>query len=67
VVDAEGRNLHSITGGPHDNVVPSWSRDGKWIYFVSDLAGSSQIWKHSLDSGAEVQLTKGRHKSFRIV
>jgi Tol biopolymer transport system component len=58
VVDAEGRNLHSITGGAHDNVVPSWSRDGKWIYFASDRTGSSQIWKRSLESGAEVQLTK---------
>jgi Tol biopolymer transport system component/DNA-binding winged helix-turn-helix (wHTH) protein len=58
VVDAEGRNLHSITGGAYDNVVPSWSRDGKSIYFVSKRTGNWEVWKHSLDTGAELQMTK---------
>jgi Tol biopolymer transport system component len=58
VVDAEGRNQHAITDGPYDNGVPSWSRDGKSIYFASMRTGSWQVWKHSLDSGAELQLTE---------
>jgi Tol biopolymer transport system component/DNA-binding winged helix-turn-helix (wHTH) protein len=58
VVDAEGRNLHSITGGSNDNVVPSWSRDGKWIYFASDRTGTWEVWKHSWESGAELQMTE---------
>ncbi|MGI8772242.1 MAG: winged helix-turn-helix domain-containing protein [Acidobacteriaceae bacterium] len=58
VVDAEGRNLHAITNGANDDVVPSWSRDGKSIYFASMRTGSSQLWKHSLDSGVERQLTQ---------
>ena len=62
VVDAEGRNLHSITSGPYDNVVPSWSRDGKTIYFASSRLGTWQVWKHSLENGAEAQLT--RHGGF---
>jgi Tol biopolymer transport system component/DNA-binding winged helix-turn-helix (wHTH) protein len=56
-VDSEGRNLHAVTGGPYPNVVPSWSRDGEWIYFVSKRTGSWEVWKHSLKSGKEVQLT----------
>jgi Tol biopolymer transport system component/DNA-binding winged helix-turn-helix (wHTH) protein len=58
VVDAEGRNLHPVTSGSYKNSVPSWSHDGKSIYFVSNRTGSEQVWKHSLESGAEVQLTK---------
>jgi Tol biopolymer transport system component/DNA-binding winged helix-turn-helix (wHTH) protein len=58
VVDSEGRNLRSITTGPHDNAVPSWSQDGKSIYFASRRTGSWQVWKHSLESGAETQLTE---------
>jgi Tol biopolymer transport system component/DNA-binding winged helix-turn-helix (wHTH) protein len=58
VVDAEGRNLHSITDGDYDNVVPSWSRDGNSIYFVSKRTGNWEVWKHSLESGAELQMTK---------
>ena len=58
VVDAEGRNLHAITHGDSDNYVPSWSRDGKSIYFASSRTGSRQIWKHSVEGGSERQLTE---------
>jgi Tol biopolymer transport system component/DNA-binding winged helix-turn-helix (wHTH) protein len=58
VVDAEGRNLHAITHGDSDNYVPSWSRDGKSIYFASDRTGTRQIWKHSLDDGFEKRLSE---------
>jgi Tol biopolymer transport system component/DNA-binding winged helix-turn-helix (wHTH) protein len=58
VVDSEGRNQRSITTGTYDNAVPSWSRDGKSIYFASKRTGSWQVWKHSLESGAEKQLTE---------
>jgi Tol biopolymer transport system component/DNA-binding winged helix-turn-helix (wHTH) protein len=44
VVDTEGRNLHAITHGDSDNYVPSWSRDGRFIYFASPRTGSRQIW-----------------------
>jgi Tol biopolymer transport system component len=47
-----------ITEGEHDKVVPSWSRDGKWIYFSSMRTGSHQIWKHSLENSSEMQLTQ---------
>ena len=55
---SEGRNLHAITHGDSDNYVPSWSRDGKFIYFASPRTGSRQIWKHSLADGSERQLTE---------
>ena len=58
VVDAEGRNLHAITHGDSDNYVPSWSRDGKSIYFASLRTGNRQIWKHSVEDGSERRLTE---------
>jgi hypothetical protein len=58
VVDVEGRNLHAITHGDSDNVVPSWSRDGRSIYFASPRTGSRQIWKHSLEDRSERRLTE---------
>jgi Tol biopolymer transport system component/DNA-binding winged helix-turn-helix (wHTH) protein len=58
VVDEEGRNLHAITHGDSDNYVPSWSRDGRSIYFASPRTGSRQIWKHSVEDGSERQLTE---------
>jgi Tol biopolymer transport system component/DNA-binding winged helix-turn-helix (wHTH) protein len=58
VIDAEGRNLHPITAGPNRSVVPMWSRDGKSIYFASNRTGTWQVWKHSLENGSDVQVTK---------
>jgi WD40-like Beta Propeller Repeat len=58
VIDAEGRNLHAITSSAGENCVPSWSHDGKFIYFASNRTGAWQVWKHSLENGAETQLTK---------
>jgi Tol biopolymer transport system component len=58
VVDSEGRNLRAITNGPYDNLYASWSRDGRSIYYGSMRTGSWQVWKHSLEDGTEVQLTK---------
>jgi Tol biopolymer transport system component/DNA-binding winged helix-turn-helix (wHTH) protein len=57
VIDTEGRNLRQVTLGLGYNVVPSWSRDGKWIYFASERSGSKQVWKHSVETGKELQVT----------
>ena len=57
LIDAEGRNLRAITQGRYLNVVPSWSRDGKAIYFSSIRSGTKEVWKHSLETGKEIQLT----------
>jgi Tol biopolymer transport system component len=40
-----------------NNVVPSWSRDGKWIYFGSDRTGGWQVWKVPAQGGAQLQVT----------
>ena len=58
VVDPEGRNLHAVVSAKFDCAVPSWSRDGKAIYFSGNRDGVWQVWKHDLNTGADVQLTK---------
>jgi Tol biopolymer transport system component/DNA-binding winged helix-turn-helix (wHTH) protein len=58
LVDPEGRNLHRITSGNYENIVPSWSRDGASIYFASNRTGGWQSWKHALATGAETQVTR---------
>ena len=43
-----------ITSHPENDSEAQWSRDGKWIYFLSARSGSDQVWR--LDSaGGEAQ------------
>jgi hypothetical protein len=57
LIDSEGRNLHVVTSGNHENVVPGWSRDGTALYFASNRSGSWQIWRRELATGREAQVT----------
>jgi len=56
-------NLHGgapqmLTPDAFHNVCPSWSRDGKWIYFASQHSGDFQVWKIPASGGTPVQVTQ---------
>src|SRR5262249_16471226 len=59
VIGAEGGSPRRLTDHKADDATPSWSRDGKWIYFSSDRSGEYQIWKMPAEGGAAVQGTRG--------
>jgi hypothetical protein len=58
VVDREGRNLREVISADFDCAVPSWSRDGKAIYYSGKRDGMWQVWRHDFDTGSDVQLTR---------
>jgi len=58
VVNAEGGRPVPLMAGATNNVTPSWSRDGRWIYFASDRTGDWQTWKIPSAGGQAVQVTK---------
>jgi WD40-like Beta Propeller Repeat len=62
LIDAEGRNMHAVTSGNYENMVPDWSRDGTAVYFASNRTGSLQVWRLELATGRETQVT--RHGGF---
>ena len=47
-----------LTLGPGNSDAPSWSRDGKWIYFVSSRDGRDQLWKIPAEGGDAVRVTR---------
>jgi hypothetical protein len=57
LVSADGGVPHALVQDSFNNPVPSWSRDGSWIYFPSDRSGSWQVWKVPATGGAPVQVT----------
>ena len=57
VASRVSRLVSTIPGA--DNLAPSWSRDGRWLYFSSRRSsGPFQIWKVSLTRGRPTQITK---------
>jgi Tol biopolymer transport system component/DNA-binding winged helix-turn-helix (wHTH) protein len=56
-------NLHggapqNLTPDSFHNVCPSWSRDGKWIYFGSTRSSRWQVWKIAANGGMPIQVTQ---------
>ena len=59
VVGAQGiPRAEPLTNEQAENVVPSWSRDEKWIYFASNRMGRYEIWKVPADGGKATQVTR---------
>jgi Tol biopolymer transport system component/DNA-binding winged helix-turn-helix (wHTH) protein len=60
LVEVPGGVPHLVPTIPGaDNLSPSWSRDGKSLYFASKRGAEPfQIWKMPLQGGSPIQLTK---------
>ena len=54
----EGGLPRRITSESSTDVLPSWSKDGRWIYFASNRSGNDQVWKVPVEGGDPVQVTK---------
>ena len=58
VVSADGE-ARQITVDPADDVAPSWSRNGQWVYFASDRGDTWQIYRVPAAGGAPEPVTVG--------
>ncbi len=59
VVSPEGGSPRCLTEKTADAFLPSWSRDGRWIYFCSNRSGDrQQIWRMPAEGGQAVRVTK---------
>ena len=59
VLDANGGVPRKLETGTRMNSLPSWSHDGRWIYFASGLTHDSlTVWRVAATGGRAVQLTK---------
>lgn len=53
--DLQRKELRYITHDRAMDLEPRFSRDGKWIYFVSDRTGIYNLYAHHVDSGTTYQ------------
>ena len=58
VMESGGGQPRQMTGGPFSNVVPTWSSDGKGVYFASDRTGRYEVWRVPAAGGEAVQVTR---------
>lgn len=58
LVDVHSHNLRQLTADPKiTRAAPSFSHDGKWVYFTSARSGRNEIWKMPRQGGTDVQVT----------
>ena len=57
VVDPSGGVPHKLSIDRRDNSMPSWSKDGAWIYFAD--ARDSSVWKVPTNGGHAVHIAEG--------
>jgi len=56
-IDADGGSPRQITTEPGEQNVPTWSNDGRWIYFSLDQGAGRQIWRVPAEGGKVEQIT----------
>jgi dipeptidyl aminopeptidase/acylaminoacyl peptidase len=60
VIGAQGGASRCLTPVPSQALRPTWSRDGRWIYFSASSAdGTREIWKVPARGGTMIRVTRG--------
>ena len=58
IMNADGSGAHLFAADRWDDMMPSWSRDGRWVYFACKPDGLLQVCRKQAGGGPTLQLTK---------
>ena len=65
VVNTDGNNARKVTDSNHDEM-PSFTPDGKWLYYSHWTEGKVHIFKAPVDGGENVQITQFQAQTPRV-
>jgi Tol biopolymer transport system component/DNA-binding winged helix-turn-helix (wHTH) protein len=55
-IPADGGSPHRLTGAG-DQTAPTWSHDGRWVYFSENRGGGRDIWRVPAGGGSAERVT----------
>ncbi len=55
VSTTDGKTKRAVTSAGSKASSPTWSKDGRWLYFLSDRSGSQQLWRLPIYSFGEAK------------
>ena len=56
-IRVDGSGLRQLTRDPANDYMPSWSREGRFVYFASNRTGRNEVWRVPASGGAEERVT----------
>ena len=65
VVNVDTGNTQAVTDDPADDAIPTYSRDGKWIYFTSTRNGEWAVWRVPAGGGEPRLVTNRRCRTIQ--
>jgi Tol biopolymer transport system component len=66
-IGADGGSPVRLIDGPGDQNMPTWSRDGRWIYYSQSDGHSTDIWRVPSTGGTGERMTSDAERSFFAV
>jgi serine/threonine protein kinase len=58
LVSANGGKPRRLIADSAEDEWPYWSRDGRWLYFITDRSGRDELWRMPAEGGEAVQMTR---------
>ena len=60
-INADGTGRIQLTDGPHKDIYPTVTPDGRYVVFESTREGAHNIWRVDADGRNPIQLTRGAY------